>query len=314
MSFTLYFIRRQNTLNFYKKNKLRGFQYDLRLKKDALANPDTSTRRKVSLAKKIEILEKQIEIIEADIERRENIAANPDEFVKEYLQTLPANRKRINLSDAFEKHSLTTVPDLSRFTELRQLDISINRKLSSGFDRLPTTLKKLDCYKTDAPEDASWILRLPNLDTLTLSRNDRIRLLPDLSGMTNLVHLDISNMRLLQLPNMPLNRITTLRIPIRDCKKYYTCKYYSKSQPKYETAFETCTKSSSSQFIRLVNRINQFDRIREELIANCAKIVLRPSRFARLVEQSEIVLEYDDDWSDIYEMQPRRVHTTVYAW
>jgi Leucine-rich repeat (LRR) protein len=308
MSFTLYFIRRQNTLNFYKKTKLRGFQYDLRLKKDALANPDTSTRRKVSLAKKIEILEKQIEILEADIERRENIAANPDEFVKEYLQTLPANRKRINLSDAFEKHSLTTVPDLSRFTELRQLDISMNRKLSSGFDRLPTTLKKLDCYKTDATEDASWILRLPNLDTLTLSRNDRIRLLPDLSGMTNLVYLDISSMRLLQLPNMPLNKIAKLLVPFEGLARYYSKNEYCNISQR----FACRTKTHSSQIIRRINRINQFDRIREELLTTGAKIVMNPARVKRLLDQSE--LDLDSDWSDIFECQTRRVHTTIYAW
>ena len=311
-SFTCYFNRNRSTLNFYKGNKLRDIQSDLYTIKKTLETPELSATERTKFTKKIEKLEKKNAEVEKEIERLEFLASNPDELVKEYLLHLPANRKTIELDDAFERHSLTTVPDLSRFTELRVLNLFCNRRLSSGFDRLPTTLKKLNCFKTDAPEDASWILRLTNLESITLSRNDRIRELPDLSSLENLTDVDISQMDLRSIPSMPLNAIAILRIPIQGLPRYYSKKVYGMSQVKDKQNFECLTKSHSTQIIRRINLINRFDHIREELLSNGAKIIMNPSRLARLLDQSEIDL--DLDWSDIYECQTRRVHTTTYSW
>lgn len=328
-SFTTYFNHNKSTLNFYKGTKLRDLQSELyRIKKDleilptrlqgSLSGESSNSllrgrfAERTKLENKIEKYEKKIADLEKKIERHEFLAANPDELVKEYLLHLPADRKKIELDDLYERHSLTTVPDLSRFTELRHLNLSCNRHLSYGFDRLPTTLKKLICFKTNAPEDASWILRLVNLEWLNLCRNDRIRELPDLSSLENLVDLDISLMDLRGIPNLPLNNISLLRIPIQGLPRYYSKTAYGRAQINDMQTFECLTKSHSSQIIRRINRINQFDHIREELLATGAKIVLSPSRLARLLDQSE--LDVDSDWSDIYECQTRRVHTTVYSW
>jgi hypothetical protein len=308
-SLMTYFNRNRSSLDLYNGPKLRDLQLELRISKDVLENPDSAPLTK--LVKKIEKIEKKIADVQATIARLEFLAANPDEMVKEYLLSLPADRKKIELNDIFERHSLTTVPDLSRFTELRDLNLSCNRRLSSGFDRLPTTLKRLNCFKTNAPEDASWILRLTNLESITLSRNDRIRELPDLSSLENLTDVDISNLDLRGIPSMPLNNISILRIPARGLPRYYSKSAYGRLLITDADSFECLTKSHSSQIIRRINRINRFDHIREELLANGAKITLSPSRLARLLDQSE--LDTDSDWSDVYECQTRRIHTTAYS-
>jgi len=311
-SFTTYFNRNNSTLNFYKGTKLRDLQSELYRIKKALDNPDLVRTEQTKLEKKNEKYEKKLADLEQKIERHEFLASNPDELVKEYLLTLPVDRKKIELDDLYEKHSLTTVPDLSRFTELRHLNLSCNRHLSSGFDRLPTTLKKLICFKTNmSNEDTAWILRLVNLEWLNLCRNDRIRELPDLSSLENLVDLDLSLMSLRSIPNLPLNNIMLLRVPIQGLPRYYTKTAYGRAQINDMQTFECLTKSHSTQIIRRINRINQFDRIREELLAKGAKIVLNPARIERLLDQSE--LDIDSDWSDIFECQTRRVHTTVYS-
>ena len=310
-SFTCYFNRNRSILNSNKHDKLRVLQSDLQVNEYILEKFELTTSERNKITKKIDNIEKKIAELENEIERLEFLDANPDEIVKEYLLSLSANRKMIDLNDMFERHSLTTVPDLSRFTELRHLDISMNRRLSSGFDRLPTTLKILKCLKTDAPEDASWILRLTNLESLILSRNDRIRELPDLSSLVNLTNVDISQMDLHSIPSMPLNKITTLRIPIQGLPRYYSKNVYGMSKVNDKQTFECLTRTHSTQIIRRINLINRFDHIREELLANGAKIIMNPSRLARLLDQSEIDL--DLDWSDIYECQTRRVHTTVYS-
>jgi hypothetical protein len=308
-SFTTYFNRNNSTLHFYKGTKLRDLQSELYIIKKTLEIPGTEQTK---LEKKNEKYEKKLADLEEKIERHEFLAANPDELVKEYLLTLPANRKRIELDDVYERHSLTVVPDLSRFTELRHLDLSFNRRLSSGFDRLPTTLKRLNCAKTNIPnEDTAWILRLVNLESLNLCRNDHIRELPDLSSLENLTDVDLSLMSLRSIPNLPLNNIMLLRVPIQGLPRYYSKTAYGRAQINDMQTFECLTKTHSSQIIRRINRINQFDRIREELLATGARIVLNPARMARLLDQSE--LDTDSDWSDIFEFQTRRVHTTVYS-
>jgi hypothetical protein len=310
MTFASYFRKIDKDID-HKKSKLNELQHNLRWNKDKESLITLPSQLK-KIAIEIEKFEKNIEDIEKEIMRLQYLYENIDELVKEYLLTLPANRKNINLCDIFEQHSLTVVPDLSRFTELRHLDLSMNRCLSSGFDRLPTTLKRLNCIKTNIPnEDTAWILRLVNLESLNLCRNDNIRELPDLSSLENLTDVDLSLMSLRSLPSMPLNNITLLRIPVQELPRYYSKTVYVRAKTVSLQTFECLTKSHSSKIIRHINRINQFDRIREELIATGAKIILNPSRIAKLLDQSEIDL--DSDWSDIFECQTRRVHTTVYS-
>lgn len=107
-----YFNRNRSSLELYGP-KLHDLQLDLRVSKDVLENPDTKTTNTMKITKKIEKIEKKIADIQATIARLEFLAANPDELVKEYLLTLPANRKTIDLCDMFGRHSLTVVPDLS---------------------------------------------------------------------------------------------------------------------------------------------------------------------------------------------------------
>jgi len=293
------------------KTNIRNLQLDCNVCANTLSNADKtglSKTERTYLINRIKNIEKTIERHTKELEMREFLAENPDDMVKEYLLTLPADIMRIELEDMCERHSLTTVPDLSRFTRLIHLVLMNNRRLSSGFEHLPTTLKRLDCYKTNV-QDAAWIQRLTNLESLDLRRNDLIRELPDLSGMTNLTRLVISELSLKRLPNMPLSKIAILRVPIQDLHRYYSKRVYVSSQVNDEQIFECLNKTQSNRFIRRVNRINNFDRIREELLSKGSMIIMNPSRIERLLEHSDIDLE--KDWSDIFEFQVRRIHSAA---
>ena len=313
LTFMKYVSRNHENIKKCKTN-IRNLQLDCRVCENTLSNADTTSMKQTERTKiinRIKNIEKTIANLAAELEMREFLAVNPDDMVKEYLLTLPANILRIELEDMCEQHSLTTIPDLSRFTHLIQLVLMKNRLLSSGFDRLPTTLKRLDCYKTNV-KDTTWIPRLTNLESLDLRRNDRIREFPDLSGMANLTNLYISELSLKRLPNLPLDKITILHLSIQGLQRYYReFEYHREVNIRNRISFECLTRIQSNHFIHNINRINQFDKIREELLSTAARIVLNPSRIERLLDHSEIDL--DSDWSDIFEFQNRRVHTTFYC-
>jgi hypothetical protein len=313
LTFMNYAHRNNESIKKLKTN-IRNLQLECNIRNNILANADATGMKKTErtrLNNRIKSIENTVANHTAELDMREFLAVNPDDLVKEYLLTLPANITRIELEDMCEKHSLTTIPDLSRFTCLTHLVLTNNRILSSGFECLPTTLERLDCYKTNV-QDTAWIPRLTNLESLDLRRNDLIREFPDLSGMTNLTNLYISELNLKRLPNMPLDKIAILRVPIQGLQRYYKkFEYHREVVIRNNISFDCISAKQSSQFIRNVNRINQFDKIREELLSTAARIVLNPSRIKRLLDQSEIDL--DSDWSDIFELQNRRVYTTFYA-
>ena len=313
MSFHAYFERNNDSLKI-EKIKLASFQSTLQIYKDKLEKSGNKPSEIVTLTKRKEKSEKQIAKLEETITNLEFLAGNPDELVKKYLQSLPIKRKDICLEDIFEKHSLTNIPDLSRFNDIEVLRLSNNRRLSSGFDRLPTTLKKLYCYKTDIPnEDTAWILRLVNLETLELSRNDRVRELPeDLTALTKLKKLYINQMELRSIPTLPLT-IKTLLTPITKMSRYFTKSFYSnKKRLSFDIGYrieDITPKSEATRIILHINRVNRFDKIREELLEKGGRIIMNPARIERLLDQSEI--ELDSDWSDIFEFQERREYSYV---
>lgn len=297
-SFADYYNRNSSILKV-EKTKLEKEEFYLYATNKALETPGMKSRETVSLLKKKEKLEKKIAELKTIIQHLEALSENPDALVVNYLASLPINRKEIDLSDVVENHSLTTVPDLSRFPVLKTLRLNGNRRLSSGFDRLPTTLEHLNLYKTDiANEDTKWIQRLVNIEMLQLSRNDRIRELPDLSCLTKLKHL---------------------RVPNDECLyKYFTKARCDKIRYShngvynwnYSVAHVCNTDSEVAQLIRNINYVNRFDRIREELLETGSRIVMNPNRIERLLDQAEIDL--DSDWSDIFEFQKKRTYGYAY--
>ena len=317
-TFDAYFNRNNNKLES-EKTKLQQIQFSLQTCKDALENTH-NPREIANVIKRKEKFEKKIAESEEIIAHLEFLVGNPDELVKTYLLSLPTKLKTLYLEDTVERHSLTKIPDdLSRFPGLQVLHLSYNQHLSSGFERLPTTLKRLHCHKTDIPnEDTEWILRLVNLETLQLSRNDRIRELPDdLTSLTKLKHLYIDQIDLHSLPTLPLT-IKTLRIEIKILSKlnrYFTKSFYAN---EIERACcqtycidEFTSKSEATYIIRHINRTNRFDKIREELLEKGGRIIMNPNRITRLLDQCEINL--DSDWSDIFEFQKRRQYAYPYS-
>lgn len=308
MTFDSYFRKTDKDID-RKKSKLNELQHRLRWDKDKESLITLPSQLK-KIALKIENSEKNIEDIEKEIMRLQYLRENPDELVKEYLQSIPANRKKIDLnwySPEYYVRSLSIVPDLSRFTELRELDLSLNIHLSSGFDRLPITLEKIICYKTEF-SDVSWLLRLTNLTHIDLYGNIHIRELPDLSEMKKLKDLNMGLMHLVRLPNLPENQIKKITLPVCEgLEKYFSRKNFIIGK---RLNYFIRSNKYSMLLVQNINRINQFDTIREELLENAAKILLNPSRIERLLNQSYIDLDSDSDWSDLYDFQKRRVYAT----
>lgn len=296
-SFDDYYNRNSSILKV-EKTKLEKEEFYLYATNNALETPGMKSRETASFLKKKEKLEKKIAELKTIIQHLEALSENPDALVVNYLASLPINRKAIDLSDEFENHSLTTVPDLSRFPCLTKLNMSNNRLLSSGFDRLPTTLEHLNLYKTDiANEDTEWIQRLVNIEMLVLSRNDRIRELPDLSGLTKLKHL--------RVPNEGLSKYFT-----KTCCDKIRYSHNGVYNWNYSVSHVCKTNSEVAQLIRNINYVNRFEKIREELLATAARIVMNPTRIERLLDQAEIDL--DSDWSDIFEFQKKRTYGYAY--
>lgn len=293
------------TKYFKWRKDMESKKWELDVHRDLVKREDATKKDRTYYQKCIEKEEKELAAIEEKISEYESRSS--DAFAQKYIDELPVTRKRINLSDELNKFKLSKVPDLSRFENLETLNLSCNEYMASGFDRLPVSLRKLDCYKTKNNPDASWVTRLVNLEELTLRRNDEVGELPDLSGLTKLKVLNISQMeRLRKLPNLPLN----IKVLILPNKPHIIDQYLTRSTAmnsrtdpnRFSVSFEG---KSAILLIERINHINRFNQIRTELIETTAKMLMNPERLLKMIENEEIALEYDADWEDVYTFQER---------
>lgn len=211
---------------------------------------------------------------------------NHDKLAEAYLDTLPNTVKTIVLHPKLG-FSMTEIPDLSRFKYLRTLIFSGNERLTSkGGERIPVTVKTLDCYRTDF-EEAEFLARLVNLETLILAGNHRLRDLPDLTVLRNLKTVNIVNIRefeIRRIPTMP----TTLM--------WFICPF----NPRYHVHFAThfwYTKYPA-QYLAHIERANRLFPVLAEIPEASAKLRMHPNRIARLIESGELELN-NDAWNDL---------------
>jgi hypothetical protein len=202
--------------------------------------------------------------------------------------------------------NVSRIPDFSRFENVKNLMLTESSFPLSGLENLPVTLKSLNLSNnTFADSDLSWIKRLVNLEVLRLKRAKNVSELPDLSGLVNLRELDISETPLDTLPSLPAN-LSKLIIPL--VPRYFsesTCKEYWEERNYAECCrpFSCLSKSHTSNIVARINRINRIYRIREELLAKSALIVLNPERIERISEEYKLGVE--SDW-DTFDYQDRR--------
>lgn len=323
-------------------NALERSEWDLQCLQHRITTPELTTEKeKKVIAKKLDVETARVEKLKAEIA----ILTNMDELAKRYLSKLPANRKKIDLSYSHNGHSLSVVPDLSKFADLRELDLSHNEEIQGGFDRLPTTLRYLCMYKLKVNRDVNEIRRLVNLETLDMTRNDSVTELPDLSGLTKLKVLHLTGCwGLKYLPCLPTS-LKTMRIPNSRYFNIYFSEgeslwlnsasrsgkvnsliYYDNQLNWYNTSrsgtgdsliyqVSWCINEMLDKRIFQINRVNRFDAIREELLERAAKLCLSPSRIEGILENgSEYTLDNHSRWLDIYEYQERRKYATEYGW
>lgn len=305
------FVEKSNQKLTTLDKTLEIIEWDLQCLRHRITTPELTTEKeKKVIEKKLDVEQARVEKLAAELA----LLTNLDELAKLYLAKLPANRKRIDLSYSIGGRSLTIVPDLSKFTELRDLDLSHNEEIQGGFDRLPATLRNLCVHKLKANGDVNDIRRLVHLETLDMTRNDSVTELPDLSGLTNLKELHLTGCwGLKRLPCLPMS-LKAMTLPNTPAFNVYFSEGESlwlnhASQSQYrkvesliyqrkllrnwmvgEDEEQPLCKYGAFRNERLdkrilqINRVNRFDAIRDELLEQGAKLCLLPSRIERLLE------------------------------
>jgi Leucine-rich repeat (LRR) protein len=117
----------------------------------------------------------------------------PSFNVEEYLNSLPDNIIEIDLSNK----GITSIPDLSRFINLQQLDCSYNKLIT--LPKLNSTLQQLDCSHNDLSSLPELNINLLHLDC----SDNNLTSLPELNE--NLYQLVCSDNNLTSLPRLNKN-------------------------------------------------------------------------------------------------------------
>ena len=131
----------------------------------------------------------------------EILVSNETKYKKayEYIRTLPDHTVKINISNM----RLTELPDLSRFTQLEELNC--NRNNLSVLPPLPNTLKILDCSENS-------LYKLPTLPDALMCLNCQLNLLTSLPDLPNTLDmLDCSENLLVRLPTLPNDKLNYLK-------------------------------------------------------------------------------------------------------
>jgi len=249
------------------------------------------------------------EDLQSKLDQVNKLLANTDKMTEDYIHTLSYGISTIDLSrKESDEHRITKIPDLSRFFQLKTLDLSFQDKLVEGFDVLPVTIKHLIMKGTRTGPTVEWLSRLTNLTCLNLSNNSRVTKLPDLSVLQNLKELIVSNLpRLTELPNLPfaLNSITITYIPDKYLTygEYRIHKYQTRKHNPIPYIYEW---GAASEIVYRINRVNRFDAIRDELLSETARIMLNPGRIARILAEHGGWIGDCDAIMDVYDLQLRK--------
>ena len=225
---------------------------------------------------------------------------NSDNAVAEfiYLQWNYTKKLEIDVRSLPSCHSLTTIPDLSYFTGLQELILDGHENMCGGLDRIPPTVKILSLFRAGF-KSCDEIVRITNLEKLSLQRNYGITEVPDLSGMKHLIILNVAQTGIKHLPNLP-DGLHLIDFPctVSGLSRLEKRDFLHPSEMNvlrmdvYGGIFFGPQKTETMRrFIHKVRKMNQFRKIREELLENAARISMHPKRIARLLESG---LDFDD--------------------
>ncbi len=226
--------------------------------------------------------------------------------IEDYLSSLPNNIDYIDLS--FKK--LNEIPDLSRFTNLKELNVSYNYiKYIPKID----TIKILNCNNNDI----EYISEMPNLELLNCATNN-LQYLPSFKNLrvlycnfnklTSLPKLD--NIEYLRCTNNLINNISYYKnIKFIDCSFnniYYFHEKYCDVQVFYNINNPLYYNLDHRKSIKIINKfrflyyllkckyklIKLLWKIREDIV----KTKYHPNNLIKLLENSE-----DNDLEQILE-------------
>lgn len=283
-------------------------EWDLRNQIKIYKDPASSEKEKVRQGKTVEKCEQKKAMVRMKMDALEKldprISGNGNNLIAAYLDKLPANKKKIDLNAGMHHYlySATTIPDLSKFTELTTLIMDCNERLCSGLERVPITVQTLGLHKTNF-KTVEPIANLVNLKELYFDRNYELRALPDLSGMECLRTLDVSNTRIKSLPKLPVRISSIIISPNVKITGMHKIDWITERFEKYRVKSDdgdglhidrNILGGRLEEFICIHNRTIHFAEHREELLEMAAKIAMNPGRIARLVESGM-------DFDDVYE-------------
>jgi hypothetical protein len=234
---------------------------------------------------------------------------NSDKMVAAFieLQFQHIKKLEIDVRVLMSCYSLTTIPDLSHFTGLRELILDGHENLFRGLDRIPSTVQILSLFKARFKR-CDEIVRLTNLEKLSLQRNYGLIEIPDLSGMKDLRVLNVAQTGIKYMPNLPIG-LHLVDFPcivsgLSRLEKRAFLHPYELDCLRIDA--QGIRRRNNSEimlkFIDKVRKSNQFRRIREELLENAARISMHPNRIARLLE-SGIDFDSPEDRDNLFGMQ-----------
>jgi hypothetical protein len=295
--------------------KIRESKCLINFHKDCLANhnnqypPDVDYHDK-RIATCEKALETELNKMKTLLHLTPDESGNGNQIAHAYIESLPTNETCINLSLSIqriaENYSVTKVPDLSRMIALTELRICGHNKLTTGLECIPKTVTHL-FLNTTGFANVSELGKMLNLREIYLSQCANIRELPDISKLTELKYLGLSQTNLQRIPKLPPN-LSQIKIPI--VKNFFTPQeialYINQNNQANRCVWLDLNKFIGTpihEFIWRSEWIHNFYQIREELLEQAAKISMHPNRIARLLESEEMEFEKIEERDNLFNYQ-----------
>jgi hypothetical protein len=248
-----------------------------------------------------------------------DVSGNGNNMAAAYIASLQASEKHIVMRleyNCLTKYSVTEVPDLSALSGVAGLYLNGHSLLTSGIERIPKTVTYLALSKTGL-QDVSLLGGMTQLEELHLHNCSKIRELPDLSNLTKLNRVGLFCPNLTQIPKLPLN-LKFMTLPIikgfftpEEIKIYSTVSdtphnvtlRWSDVVPLRWLDIDETNGALMQDFIWRSHRLNNFRKIREDLMRQAAAIAMHPNRITRLLEAGEMEFDEVEERDNLFNYQ-----------
>jgi hypothetical protein len=230
------------------------------------------------------------------------VSGNGNNMAVAYLDQLPKEAPLINLSIngcyGIANYSITEIPDLSRFTNLKELIFDGHAGLCEGLERIPANIKAISLLGTGFYSVAG-LARFKDVEYLDLTRMRNLQKLPDLTGLARLETLNMREIRIRTMPKLPF----TLKIVGFTYTSAFLGILTYKQGESVVIRLYNNRGIPIDEFVKRVNQRHEFDNMREALLELASRISMSPTRIARILDSGEVGIS---GLCDLYEYQSPR--------